>query len=99
LPNDFAFDTASFQGVFANDIKAMRFGNMQIFDLIIDTEACSAAFRTCFDVNPIDGESFECEQAWFLYFAADGLKIKKVVEFCDKDAILKMASVSAGGKE
>lgn len=99
LPKDFLFDTESFQAAFANDIKVLRFENIKILDLVIDTEACSAAFRSSFEVSRIDGESFDYEQSWFLDFAADGLKVQKVVEFCDKDGILKMAKASGALKD
>jgi hypothetical protein len=41
------------------------------------------------------GEVYAAEQAWVLYFTEDGTKVEKVIEFCDKDVILKMANESA----
>lgn len=95
LPADFVFDTTTFQGAFAKDIKVLRFENNIISNLFIDVEARSAAFTSIAKVRPNKGEAYECEQAWFLYFVEDGSKVKKVVEFCDKDAILRMASASS----
>jgi hypothetical protein len=95
LPADFVFDTNTFQAAYAKDIKAMRFENNIISNLIIDVEASSAAFTSIATVRPNKGEAYENEQAWFLYFAEDGSKVKIVVEFCDKDAILRMAKTSA----
>jgi hypothetical protein len=46
-------------------------------------------------VHANSGESYQAELAWFLYFNEDGSKVKKVVEFCDKDVILKMANTAA----
>jgi hypothetical protein len=95
LPADFVFDTATFEAAFSKDIKAMRFENNIISNLIIDVEARSAAFTSTATVRPNKGEAYENEQAWFLYFVEDGSKVKKVVEFCDKDSILRMANTSA----
>jgi hypothetical protein len=95
LPADFAFDTATFQAAFAKDIQVLRFENNVISNLVIDVEARSAAFTSVAKVRPNKGEEYECEQAWFLCFNGDGSKVKKVVEFCDKDVILRMANSSA----
>lgn len=95
MPADFVFDTSTFEAAFAKDIKVLRFENNIISNLIIDVEARSAAFTSIAKVRPVKGESYECEQAWFLYFIEDGTKVKKVVEFCDKDVILRMANASA----
>jgi ketosteroid isomerase-like protein len=73
----------------------MRFENNIISNLVIDVEARSAAFTSIATVRPNKGEAYENEQAWFLYFVEDGSKVKKVVEFCDKDAILRVANTSA----
>lgn len=95
LPADFVFDTATFEAAFAKDIKVLRFENNIMSNLIIDVEARRAAFTSVAKVQHLNGEAYECEQAWFLYFIEDGSKVKKVVEFCDKDVILRMASASA----
>lgn len=95
LPADFVFDTTTFQAAFAKDIKVLRFESNVISNLVIDTEARSAAFTSIARVRPIKGDEYECEQAWFLYFVEDGSKVRKVVEFCDKDVILRMANASA----
>lgn len=95
LPTDVVFDTTKFQEVFARDIKVMKFRNSMIANLVIDTEARRAAFTSIAEVHPNSGESYSAEQSWYLYFTDDGSKVKKVVEFCDKDAILKMANTSA----
>lgn len=94
LPADFAFDTAAFQAAFAKDIKVLRFESNIISNLMIDTESLSAAFTSIAKVVPNIGEAYEVEQAWFLYLTADGLKVKKVVEFCDKEMIVRMANAS-----
>jgi hypothetical protein len=39
-------------------------------------------------------EVYLVEQVRVLYFNEDGSKVNKVVEFCDKDVILKMANES-----
>ncbi|KAI4658498.1 uncharacterized protein J4E79_006904 [Alternaria viburni] len=88
LATDSYFDTTSFQDLFGNDIKVLLFKDNIMSNLIIDTEARRAAFTAKADV----GETYPFAGAWFLYFNEDGSKIKKVVEFCEKDAILKMAS-------
>lgn len=95
LPEDFVFDAATFQAAFAKDIKVLRFEGSVISNLVIDAGARSAAFTSVAKVIPNNGEAYNVEQAWFLYFNEDGSKVKKVVEFCNKDAILRMASASA----
>ncbi|GFF25928.1 hypothetical protein IFM61606_09584 [Aspergillus udagawae] len=95
LPVDFFFDTTKYQETFAKDIKVLKFRNNIIANLVIDTEARRAAFTSIADVHANSGESYQAELAWFLYFNEDGSKVKKVVEFCDKDVILKMANTSA----
>lgn len=95
LPTDFSFDTTSFQEAYAKDIKVLSFKNNIMSNLVIDTEARRAAFTSCAEVEPHEGESYTVEQAWVLYLTEDGSKIKKVIEFCDKDAILRMANASA----
>ncbi|KAJ5734778.1 hypothetical protein N7533_013181 [Penicillium manginii] len=95
LPADFFFDTTNYQETFAKDIKVMKFRNNIMANLVIDTEARRAAFTSIAEVYPNSGESYSAELAWFLYFNEDGSKVKKVVEFCDKDVILKMANTTA----
>lgn len=94
LPTDFAFDTSKFQETYANDIKVLKFENNIMANLVIDTEARRAAFTSIAEVRANSGESYPVEQGWFLYFNEDGSKVKKVVEFCDKDAIVKMANTA-----
>jgi hypothetical protein len=94
LPADFFFDTTNYQETFAKDIKVFKFRNNIMANLVIDTEARRAAFTSIADVHPNSGESYSAELAWFLYFNEDGSKVKKVVEFCDKGVILKMANTA-----
>ncbi|WAO93489.1 Hypothetical protein NCS54_01103800 [Fusarium falciforme] len=95
LPTDFFFDTTKYQDAYAKDIKVLKFRNNIISNLVIDAEARRAAFTSIADVHATSGESYRAELAWFLYFNDDGSKVKKVVEFCDKDVILKMANTAA----
>jgi hypothetical protein len=95
LPADAAFNTTQFQETFAKDIKVLKFKNNIMANLVIDTEARRAAFTSIAEVHPKSGESYSSEQAWVLYFNEDGSKVKQVVEFCDKDVILKMAKTAA----
>ncbi|CAD0111464.1 unnamed protein product [Aureobasidium uvarum] len=95
LPVDLSLDTTSFQEMFAKDIRVLTFKTNVISNLVVDTEARRAAFTSLADVHTLSGESFPVEQAWILYFNEDGPKVKKVVEFCDKDAILKMANTTS----
>jgi hypothetical protein len=95
LPADFFFDTVKYQETFARDIKVLKFKNNIMANLIIDTEARRAAFTSIAEVHPNNGETYLAELAWFLYFNEDGSKVKKVVEFCDKDVILRMANTAA----
>lgn len=95
LPADSFFDTTKYQEMFAKDIKVLKFRNNIIANLVIDTEARRAAFTSIADVHAVSGESYQAELAWFLYFNEDGSKVKKVVEFCDKDVILRMANTTA----
>lgn len=95
LPADFTFDTLGFQETFAKDIKVLKFRNSIIANLVIDTETRRASFTSIAEVHDKHGSSYSCEQAWFLYFNQDGSKVTKVVEFCDKDVLLKMANTAA----
>lgn len=94
LPANFAFNTTQFQEAFAKDIKVLKFKNNVISNLVIDTEARRAAFTSNAEVHPNSGEWYSCEQAWILYFNEDGSKVNKVIEFCDKDIIFKMANTT-----
>lgn len=94
MPADYHLDNLAFQNTFAEDIKKLKFKKNVMSNLVVDTEAKRASFTSVSDVETNSGETFQVEQAWFLYFSENGLKITKVVEFCDKDALLKMANVS-----
>ncbi|WQF89854.1 hypothetical protein CDEST_14868 [Colletotrichum destructivum] len=94
LPADFSIDNATFQSVFAKDIKVLKFRNGVISNLVIDTEARLAAFTSVFDVVVISsGETFPSEASFTLYFNEDGTKITKVIEFLEKDSTVRMANV------
>ncbi|UPK93282.1 hypothetical protein LCI18_004217 [Fusarium solani-melongenae] len=95
LPTDFFFDTKKYQDAYAKDIKLLKFRNNIISNLVIGAEARQAAFTSTADVHATSGESYRAELVWFLYFNDDGSKVKEVVEFCDKDVILKMANTAA----
>ena len=93
LPTDTSFDTTAFQSMFGNDIRVLSFKDNVMSNLTIDVEARRAAFTAKADVFVrSSGKTYSSEAAWFLYFNEDGSKVKKVVEFCDKDALLEMAS-------
>ncbi|KAG4417177.1 hypothetical protein IFR04_009690 [Cadophora malorum] len=96
LPEGFFFDPATYEAAVAKDIKVLKFKNAVISNLVIDAETRMAAFTSKDEVH-VDktGEWYYAEQAWFLYFTEDGSKVKKVIEFCDKDGLLRMASASA----
>lgn len=95
LPADFAFDTTQFQETFAKDLKVLKFKNNIMENLVIDTEARRVAFTSIAEVHPKAGEWFVAEQAWIVYLNDDGSKVQRVIEFCDKDAIMKMTNASA----
>lgn len=95
LPADFVLDAATFEATFAKEIKVLRYGSLTISNLVVDVEARSAALTSAVTVRPNEGEAYDWEQAWFMYFTEDGSKVKKVVEFCDKDVILKLGAASA----
>ncbi|KAJ8114047.1 hypothetical protein OPT61_g3981 [Boeremia exigua] len=95
LPADFSFDTTQFQETFAKDIKLLKFRNNIMANLVIDVEARRAAFTSIAEVHPNNGDWYYAEQAWVLYLNEDGSKVVKVIEFCDKDSILKMANTTA----
>ncbi|PPJ49771.1 hypothetical protein CBER1_02856 [Cercospora berteroae] len=95
LPADFFFDNKTYQGAVSNDIKVLKFKNNILSNLVIDTEARLATFTSIAKIHPVDGTDFyPAEQAWYLYFNEDGSKVTKVVEFCDKNVLVKMASAS-----
>lgn len=95
LPVNFVLDAATFEATFAKEIKVLRYGRPAISNLVIDVEARSAALTSVVTVRPNEGEAYDWEQAWFLYLTEDGSRIKKVVEFCDKDVILRLGAASA----
>jgi hypothetical protein len=93
LAMDACFDTATFQTLFGNDIRVLNFKDNVMSNLVIDVEARRAAFTAkAYVFVRSSGKTYPSEAAWFLYFNEDGSKVKKVVEFCDKDALLEMAS-------
>lgn len=94
LPTDFYFDTKKFQETFADDIKKLHFKNNIMSNIVIDTETKKASFTSIAEVETNGGEKYQAEQAWFLYFNENGSKVVKVIEFCDKDVLLKMAIAS-----
>lgn len=96
LPEGFAFDPKAFQGTFENDLKVLKFNSNVMANLVIDTEALCSAFTSIAEVQALaTGETYPVEQSWYLYFTEDGSKVNMVIEFCDKDALVKMASASA----
>ncbi|KAG4443187.1 hypothetical protein IFR05_001329 [Cadophora sp. M221] len=95
LSKDFFFDTETYQETYAKDIKVLKFRNFNSANLVIDTNARRASFTSIATVQPSGEDSYLAEAAWFLYFNQDGSKVEKVVEFCDKDVLLRMASKSA----
>lgn len=95
LPPNHAFDTATFEQMFAKDIKVMKFKNNVMANLVIDTEARKASFTSIAEVHYGQGEWFELEQAWVLELDGEGEKVERVVEFCDKEGIMKMADIAA----
>lgn len=98
LPTDFSFDNAGIEAALATDLKVLKFEDVVISNLVIDTEALRAAFTSVSRIRPIRadaGERYEAEGSWTLYFAEDGSKVRKAVEFCDKDVLLRMAGESA----
>ncbi|USW54665.1 hypothetical protein Slin15195_G079840 [Septoria linicola] len=95
MPADYIFDNASFQATYARDLKALRFKNNVISHLVIDTETRMASFVAKAEICPLEGDAYPYEQTWTLYFNDDGTKVKKVIEFCDKEGLLRMASASA----
>ena len=88
-------DTTQYQELFAKGMKALKFTKNTMANLVIDTEARRASFTSFAEVHPRNAEWYTSEQAWVLYFDEDGAKVKKVVEFCDKDTILKMSNSTA----
>lgn len=90
-----AIDNASFQATYAKDLKALRFKNNVISHLMIDTEKCMTSFASKADICPFKGGAYAYEQMWTLYFNDDGTKVRKVIEFCDKEGLLRMAGASA----
>lgn len=96
LAPDFFFDTTTYKEAYGNDIQKLRFRKNVMANLVIDTEARRVAFTSSAEVQVKDGgETYPAELSWYLYFNQDGSKVEKVVEFCDKDVILKMASASS----
>ncbi|KAL0935765.1 uncharacterized protein CTRU02_210356 [Colletotrichum truncatum] len=95
LPAGFSIDNATFQEIFAQHIKALKFRNGVMSNLVIDTEARCAAFTAYHDVVVAKSEeSYFYECSFTLYFNENGSKIRKVVEFLDKDGTVRMANDS-----
>ncbi|TQN64369.1 hypothetical protein CSHISOI_11052 [Colletotrichum shisoi] len=95
LPADFSIDNAAFQEVFAKDIKFLKFHNRVMSNLVIDSEERRAAFTGVSEVFVVNsGESYPFECSFVLYLTEDGSKIRKVVEFLDKDGMMKIATAS-----
>ncbi|TDZ32120.1 hypothetical protein C8035_v012330 [Colletotrichum spinosum] len=96
LPAGFFFDNATYFEAVSKDNKVLKFKNNILSNLVIDTDARRASFTSDAEVHPVSGEAwYPVEMAWFLYFDEDGSKITRVVEFGDKDGLLRMASESA----
>ncbi|GKT47483.1 uncharacterized protein ColSpa_07664 [Colletotrichum spaethianum] len=97
LPADFSIDNTTFQDVFAKDIQFLKFRNGVISNLVIDTEARRAAFTAVSEVAVVNSEeSYPFECSFTLYFNEDGSRVRKVIEFLDKDGTVKMANTSNG---
>ncbi|KAH7367652.1 hypothetical protein B0T11DRAFT_336989 [Plectosphaerella cucumerina] len=73
------------QKAFEKDLTVVGFHDGIISNLVIDTETRRAAYTTITTIRTKVGESYTYEVAWTLYFNDDGSKVKKAVEFCDKD--------------
>ncbi|KAF6813575.1 hypothetical protein CMUS01_12813 [Colletotrichum musicola] len=94
LPSDFFFDNAGIEVALASDLKVLKFEDAIISNVVIDTQALRAAFTTISKIRTDAGERYNAEGAWTLYFTVDGTKVKKVIEFCDKDVLVRMAGES-----
>lgn len=95
LPPGFSFDTATYEQTFANDIARLAFTSNVMTNLVIDVEARRASFTSVAGVRTRGGEAYEAETAWFLEFSESGERVTNVVEFCDKDVLLRMAGAGA----
>ncbi|GJC87754.1 hypothetical protein ColLi_10592 [Colletotrichum liriopes] len=98
VPTDFSIDNASYLKNLVKDLRVCSVQNSVISNLVIDTEARKAALTSTSDIVYKEGsDSHPIEFSWFLDFNEDGSKVKKVIEFCDKDTVLVMhARVEAG---
>ncbi|KAF6796336.1 hypothetical protein CSOJ01_13254 [Colletotrichum sojae] len=94
LPSGFFFDNAGIEAALASDLKVLKFEDAIISNLVIDTQALRAAFTTISKIRTDAGERYNAEGAWTLYFTEDATKVKKVIEFCDKDVLVRMAGES-----
>ncbi|KAL2882137.1 hypothetical protein SGCOL_002399 [Colletotrichum sp. CLE4] len=93
LPAEFALDTATYEAQFAKDIAVFTSESTTVSNLVIDSEARKAALTSTSDIVFKDGsESLQLEFSWFFDFNEDGSKVTKVIEFCDKDAVMLMHS-------
>jgi hypothetical protein len=90
LPDDFYFDNAGMQMAFEKDLTVVSFHDGIISNLVIDTETRRAAYTTITTIHTKAGESYTYEVAWTLYLNDDGSKVKKAIEFCDKEVLLRM---------
>ncbi|WYZ35720.1 hypothetical protein EsH8_X_000367 [Colletotrichum jinshuiense] len=89
MPPDFGISTDAYEKNFAKDIRAFSVHDNVISNLVIDAETRKAAFTSVSKIVFKDGsESLALEFSWFLDFNEDGSKVKKVIEFCDKDSVV-----------
>ncbi|KAK1977927.1 hypothetical protein LZ30DRAFT_784536 [Colletotrichum cereale] len=98
LPADISIPNEAYIQNTAKNIRVYSVQDSVISNLVIDTEARKAAFTSKSNIVYKEGwESHPIEFSWYLDFNQDGSKVKKVIEFCDKDIVqLVHGRVEAG---
>ncbi|GKT41265.1 uncharacterized protein ColSpa_01446 [Colletotrichum spaethianum] len=93
VPLDFTIDNEMYLQNITKEVRVYSVQNSVISNLVIDTEARKASFTSTSDIVYKEGsEAHLIEFAWFLDFNEDGSKVKKAIEFCDKDTVLLLHS-------
>ncbi|KAK7219818.1 hypothetical protein V2G26_007821 [Clonostachys chloroleuca] len=85
-----ALNNAEYEQVLVGDITVARMKRHAMSNVVIDSESRKSAATSVLDLEFKDGDATSMELTWFFDFNEDGSAIKRVVEFVDPFALLKL---------
>ncbi|CAG9987792.1 unnamed protein product [Clonostachys byssicola] len=84
------FNNAEYEQILVGDITVARMKRHTMSNVVIDSESRKSAATSVLDLEFKDGDATAMELTWTFDFNEDGSAIKRVVEFVDPVALLKL---------